>query len=44
MLVRRSNQVLEGEQGGRSRAHHAYVELEFGKVLALVALGWAALQ
>jgi hypothetical protein len=43
-LVRRSNQVLQGEQGPRSRAHHAYVGLEVGKVLALGALGWAALQ
>jgi hypothetical protein len=36
--------VLQGEQGPRSRAHHAYVGLEVGKVLALGALGWAALQ
>jgi hypothetical protein len=43
-LVRRSNQVLRGEQGPRSHAHHAYVGLEAGKVLALGALGWAALQ
>ena len=40
-LVRRSNQVLRGP---RSHAHHAYVGLEAGKVLALGALGWAALQ
>ena len=31
-LVRRSNQVLRGEEGPRSRAHHAYVGLEAGKV------------
>ncbi len=43
-LVRRSDQVLRGEQGPRSQAHHAYVGLEAGKVLALGALGWAALQ
>ena len=30
-LVRRSNQVLNGEQGPRSRAHHAYVALEVGR-------------
>jgi len=42
-LVRRSNQVLKGEQGPRSRAHHAYVVLEVVKVVALVALAWAAL-
>jgi hypothetical protein len=43
-LVRRSNRVLTGEQGPRSRAHHAYVALEIVKVVALVALGWAALR
>ena len=43
-LVRRSNQVLQGEQGPRSHAHHAYVGLEVGKVLALGAVGWAALR
>jgi hypothetical protein len=41
-LVRRSNRVLTGEQGPRSRAHHAYVALEVTKVLALVATSWAA--
>lgn len=41
-LVRRSNRVLKGEQGPRSRAHHAYVALEVAKVLALVATAWAA--
>ena len=42
-LVRRSNRVLNGEQGPRSRAHHAYIALEVGKVLALMILTWAAL-
>jgi len=42
-LVRRSNQVLKGEHGPRSRAHHVYVALEVVKVVALVALAWAAL-
>jgi hypothetical protein len=42
-LVRRSNRVLQGEQGPRSRAHHAYVALDVVKVLALVGLAWAAL-
>jgi hypothetical protein len=39
-LVRRSNRVLKGEQGPRSRAHH--VALEVAKVLPLVATAWAA--
>jgi hypothetical protein len=43
-LVRRSNQVLRGEQGPRSRAHHAYVGLEVVKVVALVVLAWTALR
>jgi hypothetical protein len=43
-LVRRSDRVLQGEPGPRSRAHHAYVTLEIGKVLSLVALAWAALH
>ena len=42
VLVRRSNQVLKGERGPRSRAHHAYVALEVAKVLALGATAWAA--
>ena len=42
-LVRRSIRVLQGEQGPRSRAHHTYVVLEVVKVVALVALAWAAL-
>jgi hypothetical protein len=44
ILVRRSNRVLEGESGPRSRAHHAYVALEISKVLALLTLAWAAFQ
>ena len=43
-LVRRSNRVLNGERGPRSRAHHAYVALEVVKVLALMTLTWAALR
>jgi uncharacterized protein (UPF0548 family) len=43
-LVRRSNRVLNGEQGRRSRAHHAYVALEVVKVLALIAAIWVALR
>lgn len=43
-LVRRSNRVLNGEQGGRSRAHHGYIALEGVKVLALVIAAWAALR
>jgi hypothetical protein len=44
VLVRRTNKVLHGEQAPRSRAHHAYVGLEVVKVLALIALAWAALR
>lgn len=44
VLVRRSNRVLHGESGPRSRAHHAYVALEISKVLALLTLAWAAFQ
>ncbi len=43
-LVRRSNQVLNGEHGPRSRAHHAYVALEVVKVLALISAIWVALR
>jgi hypothetical protein len=43
-LVRRSNRVLNGEHGPRSRAHHAYVALDVVKVLALMTLTWAALR
>lgn len=37
-LTKRSNQVLAGVELPRSRAHHVYIALEVGKVLALVAL------
>jgi len=43
-LVRRSNRVLNGEQGPRPRAHHAYVALEVVKVLALISAIWVALR
>jgi hypothetical protein len=43
-LVRRSKRVLNGEQGPRSRAHHAYVALEVVKVLALISAIWVALR
>ncbi len=38
-LTRRSDRVLAGEQGPRSRAHLAYVGLEAIKVVALVTGG-----
>jgi hypothetical protein len=38
-LTRRSDQVLAGADGPRSRAHLVYVGLEAMKVIALVALG-----
>src|SRR5690348_7151827 len=38
-LTRRSDRVLAGEQGPRSRAHLAYVGLEAVKVVALVTGG-----
>jgi hypothetical protein len=44
VLTRRSNRVLAGEELPRSRAHHYYVALELSKVLALVAVGVAALS
>jgi hypothetical protein len=44
LLTRRSNRVLAGEELPRSRAHLYYVALELSKVLALVALGVAALS
>lgn len=43
-VVGRSNRVLNGEQGPRSRAHHAYVALEVVKVLALISAIWVALR
>ncbi|MEU0535496.1 hypothetical protein [Amycolatopsis tolypomycina] len=42
-LTRRSDRVLAGEDGPRSRAHLVYVGLEVVKVVALVALGASAL-
>jgi hypothetical protein len=38
-LTRRSNAVLAGEDGPRSRAHYAYVSLEVAKVIALAVGG-----
>jgi hypothetical protein len=43
-LTRRSDLVLAGEDGPRSRAHLWYVGLELIKVLALLTLGVAALH
>ncbi|SEC64724.1 hypothetical protein SAMN04489727_4531 [Amycolatopsis tolypomycina] len=42
-LTRRSDRVLAGEEGPRSRAHLVYVGLEVVKVVTLVALGASAL-
>ncbi|MBW4718824.1 hypothetical protein [Saccharothrix obliqua] len=41
-LNRRSDRVLAGEEGPRSRVHLVYVALEVVKVVALVVLGVAA--
>jgi hypothetical protein len=38
-LGRRSDAVLAGEEGPRSRAHWAYVGLEIVKVIALIIAG-----
>ncbi|MEO3757677.1 hypothetical protein ABGB19_05215 [Mycobacterium sp. B14F4] len=38
-LTRRSDAVLAGQQGPRSRAHYVYVGFEIVKVIALAALG-----
>ncbi|WP_112470381.1 hypothetical protein [Streptomyces triticisoli] len=38
-LNRRSDRVLAGEEGPRSRGHLAYVALELAKVGVLIALG-----
>ncbi|MEB3983143.1 hypothetical protein OQ968_17930 [Mycobacterium sp. 663a-19] len=38
-LTRRSDQVLAGSEGRRSRGHYAYVGLEVVKVAGLVAAG-----
>ncbi|WP_107383070.1 hypothetical protein [Streptomyces agglomeratus] len=43
VLNRRSDRVLVGEDVARSRAHLVYVACEGGKLVALVALGTAAL-
>jgi len=43
-LNRRSARILAGEDGPRSRAHHAYVGSEVLKLGALVALGAALLS
>jgi hypothetical protein len=44
MLNRRSAHVLAGQDGPRSRVHHAYIGLEALKLAALVALGAALLS
>ena len=38
-LTRRSDEVLAGAEGPRSRAHYAYIALEGIKVVALVVAG-----
>jgi hypothetical protein len=38
-LTRRSNAVLAGEDGPRSRAHWSYIGFEVGKVAALLIAG-----
>ncbi len=38
-LTRRSDEVLAGAEGPRSRAHYAYIGLEAVKVVALVVAG-----
>ncbi len=43
VLTRRSDRVLAGEGGSRSRAQLTYVTLEVVKVVSLVLLGTAAL-
>ncbi|GAB88206.1 hypothetical protein [Gordonia rhizosphera] len=43
MLTRRSDAVLAGHEGPRSRAHIVYVALEVVKVVALIWLGIALL-
>ena len=44
LLARRSDAVLAGENGTRSRAHSAYVGLEAAKVIALLITGTALLS
>ncbi|UXA19475.1 hypothetical protein KXD98_07700 [Mycobacterium sp. SMC-4] len=38
-LTRRSDEVLAGAEGPRSRAHYVYVALEVLKVIALISAG-----
>ncbi|OOK66030.1 hypothetical protein BZL30_0093 [Mycobacterium kansasii] len=38
-LTRRSDRVLAGQEGPRSRAHYIYVGFEVVKVVALVVAG-----
>ncbi|BBX60873.1 hypothetical protein MSAS_00470 [Mycobacterium saskatchewanense] len=38
-LTRRSDEVLAGSEGPRSRAHYAYIALELVKVVALLVAG-----
>ncbi|GAB3033299.1 hypothetical protein [Mycobacterium bourgelatii] len=38
-LTKRSDQVLAGQEGPRSRAHYVYVALEVVKVVALIVAG-----
>jgi hypothetical protein len=38
-LTRRSDAVLAGHEGPRSRVHYVYVALEIVKVIALAAFG-----
>lgn len=42
-LTRRTDAVLAGTDGPRSRAHHAYIGLELLKVVALICTGIALL-
>ncbi len=44
VLTRRSDAVLAGAGGSRSRGHYAYVALEAAKVVALVLTGIALLS
>jgi hypothetical protein len=43
LLSKRTAEVLAGDEGERSRAHHAYIALELFKVVALVIAGIALL-
>jgi hypothetical protein len=44
VLARRTAEVLEGDEGQRSRGHFAYVALEVVKVIALIVAGIAVLS